>query len=289
MKKTAAGKPLFHLSSFILHPCAPLIASICHAPPPCAWASFWYDSLTVSKPTSKPNIAVLACEVFEIELKQVLSSRPHVRRFELMDWGLHNEPKKMPAALSAKIAEIEADPQVDAIVLAYGVCSRGTEGVGAQRVPVIMPRAHDCITVLLGSKERYADYVKDNPGTYWYSPGWNKHHLAPGPDRYAKLRAQYVEKFGEEDADFLMEQEQAWFGTYSRATYVHLTIGQSDADRAYTKSCADHLKWTYDEQAGNAQLFLDMLDGPWDDDRFIVVPPGKRMRFTADERIVEAV
>ena len=234
-------------------------------------------------------IAIISCEVFEIELKQLLTTRPHVKRLDLIDWGLHNEPKKMPAALQAKVAEVESDPAVEAIVLGYGVCSRGTEGIVAGRCPLVIPRAHDCITVLLGSKERYAEYVASNPGTYWYSPGWNKHHLAPGKGRYDTLRSQYVEKFGEDDADYLMEQEQAWFSAYSRATYVHLTIGATDADRAYTRECADFLGWQYDEQRGDPKLLQDLLDGPWDADRFLVVPPGQQVRFTADERIVEAV
>jgi len=36
----------------------------------------------------------------------------------------------------------------------------------------VVPRAHDCITLLLGSKERYAKLFGERPGTYWYSAGW---------------------------------------------------------------------------------------------------------------------
>jgi hypothetical protein len=236
------------------------------------------------------DIGVISCEVFEIELNALCPTRPHVRARAMIDWGLHNEPKKMPPALQAQIESLEAaHPQIEAIVLAYGVCSRGTEGVRAGRVPLVIPRAHDCITVLLGSRERYADYVSKHPGTYWYSPGWNKHHLAPGKARYDKLRQQYVDRFGADDADYLMEQEQAWFSHYNRATYVHLTIGATAADRDYTRDCASYLGWSYDEQQGDPRLLTDLLDGPWDADRFLVVPPGQSIRFTADERIVEAV
>jgi hypothetical protein len=235
------------------------------------------------------RIAILACNVFELELRELMRDRPHVVRLDLMDWGLHNEPKRMPEALRSRIAEIERDHRVQAIALAYGVCSRGTEGVGATRVPVVMPRAHDCIPVLVGSRERHAAYVKDHPGTYWYSPGWNKHHLAPGPDRYAALHARYVQEYGEDNADFLLEQEQTWLSSYNRATYVHLAIGTTQRDRDYTQSCANHLGWMYDEVQGDAQWFVDLIDGRWDEQRFLTIPPGRRMRFTADEDVVEAV
>ena len=49
-----------------------------------------------------------------------------------------------------------------------------SRGVHAQRCRIAITRAHDCITLLLGSKERYAEYVAQHPGTYWYSAGWNR-------------------------------------------------------------------------------------------------------------------
>ncbi|HCD31414.1 MAG TPA: hypothetical protein DER01_03340 [Phycisphaerales bacterium] len=152
----------------------------------------------------------------------------------------------------------------------------------------MVARAHDCITLLLGSKERYADYVDKYPGTYWYSPGWNKHHTPPGPDRYQKLLTEYTEKYGQDNAQYLMETEQHWFTTYDRATYVHLSIGATDSDKQYTRDCADWLKWNYDEQAGDPQLLIDMLAGHWDDDRFLVLEPGVTLEMSGDDRVIQA-
>ena len=33
---------------------------------------------------------------------------------------------------------------------------------------VVLPRAHDCITLFLGARERYAAETQDRPATYWY-------------------------------------------------------------------------------------------------------------------------
>jgi hypothetical protein len=33
----------------------------------------------------------------------------------------------------------------------------------------VLPRAHDCVTVLLGSRERYTREHAAAPATYWYS------------------------------------------------------------------------------------------------------------------------
>jgi len=259
--------------------------------------SFFDIDQVLDAPTPEPlpapeSVAVLACAVFDIEIEALLAeiqtkfgSKPHLT---MMEQGLHNDPPRLVKELQRQINLIEQDPKISSIVLLYGLCSRGVDGLTSERCTLVIPRAHDCITVLLGSREHYASYVAEHPGTYWYSPGWNKHHTPPGPDRYNKLRADYVERFGEENADFLMESEQHWFSTYNRASYVHLTVGATDQDKQYTRDCADWLEWSYDEVQGNPQLLRDLLVGRWHDDRFVVVPPKWTLAMTGNEMILRA-
>lgn len=247
-------------------------------------------SLNLNDPVAgRARIAVVACAVLELEVEHYGGRSPAVARVVTIEQGLHNDPPRLRQRLQQAVNEVEADPTIDAIVLGYGLCSRGIEGVHARRCRLVVPRAHDCITILLGSRERYAAYVAEHPGTYWYSPGWNKHHTPPGPQRYHRLRAQYVEQFGEDNADFLMDSEQHWFSTYQRATYVHLTVGATEADKRFTRECADWLKWSYDEQAGDPALLRDLLAGAWDDERFVVLEPGQTVAVTADPRVIAAV
>ena len=235
-------------------------------------------------------IAVVYCAVLEDEIEAFAKDNPRLIRLEKMPQGLHNEPDKLRSRLQSVVDRIEADcPEVSVIVAGYGLCSRGTEGVVTKRCRFVIPRAHDCITLLLGSKERYAEYVKNHPGTYWYSPGWNRHHIPPGKERYDTLRAQYVERFGEEDADYLMEEEQHWFSTYDRATFVDLKVLPSDHDQTFTQNCAKWLGWNYDRQVGDPGLIQSLLTGDWNDDRFVVLEPGQAFRMTIDERVIEVV
>ncbi len=234
-----------------------------------------------------PRIAVIACAVMEAEVDHMADELDQVVHVAYLPQGLHDEPDKLRSELQLLIDKVEAETDADAIVLVYGLCSRGTEGVRASRCRLIIARAHDCITLLLGSKERYAEYVKKKPDTYWYSPGWNKHHTPPGKQRYDTLHAHYVEKYGEDNADYLMEAEQHWFKTYGRATYVHLSIGKTDADVSFTKECADWLGWAYEEESGDPKLLRDLLAGEWDDGRFVVLEPGRAFRLVADDRVIE--
>jgi hypothetical protein len=235
------------------------------------------------------TIAVIYCAVLEDEIGAFAEGLSHVVRMERLPQGLHTEPEKLRRELQHLVDRIEEESlEVEAIVVGYGLCSRGTEGVITKRCKFVVPRAHDCITLLLGSKERYTEYAKQHPGTYWYSPGWNRHHVAPGKERYDKLKAEYVVKYGEEDADFLMEEEQRWFSTYDRATFVDLRVIPTEADEAYTKECAKWLGWNYDRQIGDPGLLKAMLAGEWSADRFLVLEPGETLRMTVDENVIEA-
>ncbi len=235
------------------------------------------------------KVAVITCAVLEIELAQFAREFPNVIRVEVLEQGLHLEPDKLRRELQATIDRIETSTDADVIVLGYGLCSRGTEGVRTRRCRWVIARAHDCITHLLGSKERYAAYVAAHPGTYWYSPGWNKCGQPPGPGRYADLHRMYVEKFGADNAEYLMETEQAWMKNYSRAAFVHLGVGDVAGEWKRTQDCAAWLGWECDFQCGDPSLLRDLLTGPWDNDRFLVLNPGETFRMTVDEHVIEKV
>ncbi|MDP6153115.1 MAG: DUF1638 domain-containing protein [Phycisphaeraceae bacterium] len=234
-----------------------------------------------------PRIAVISCAVMDTEVEHFAAQLDQVVHVAFLEQGLHNEPDRLRRELQQMIDHVEQTTDADAIVLVYGLCSRGTEGVRTRRCKLVIARAHDCITLLLGDKDRYAQYVKEHPDTYWYSPGWNKHHTPPGKARYDKLYKQYTEQFGEDEAQYLMVTEQHWFQTYGRAAYVHLTVGRTGEDVQFTKDCADWLNWDYDEQDGDAQLLIDLLSGEWDDERFVVLEPGRAFEFVPDERVIE--
>ncbi|QNN23195.1 DUF1638 domain-containing protein [Planctomycetales bacterium ZRK34] len=236
-----------------------------------------------------PRLAVITCAVLEAEIEHFAANLPHVIHIENMEQGLHNEPRRLTERVQAAIDHVELSTDAEAIALGYGLCSRGVEGLTTRRARLVITRAHDCITLLLGSRQRYAEYVAEHPGTYWYSPGWNKHHLPPGPQRYDALRREYLAKYGEDNADYLMQTEQSWFENYDRATYVDLTIGATDADVQYTQACADWLGWQFDHQHGDADLLRSLLEGRWDDDRFLVIEPGQTFTASGDDRIVRAI
>ncbi|MFO0868402.1 MAG: DUF1638 domain-containing protein [Pirellulales bacterium] len=236
---------------------------------------------------SPTRLAVLLCRVLEDECAEFLRTIPGIVHRESLPQGLHQDPARLAHELQAAVERIEAHTTADVIVLGYGLCSRATANLRTSRCQLVLPRAHDCITLLLGSRERYTEYVARHPGTYWYSAGWIRHHLPPGQERCERLRADYRERFGDDNAEFLLETEQSWLHAYDRATYIDWGLASTTDDVAYTQRCADWLGWAFDRQTGDPTLLRDLLTGPWDDERFLVLQPGDALRLTDDPRIVE--
>jgi|CZKI01.1.fsa_nt_gi hypothetical protein len=245
---------------------------------------------TPSPPAGPPPAsALIACRVLEAEIAALAQGATHIVRREFFDIGLHDQPSRLRSLLAGAIGRAEDDPAVQQVVLGYGLCGLALTDLAPRRCPLVVPRAHDCITLYLGSKERYAAQMRDEPGTYWYSPGWNRAQRVPGPEREAKLRAEYAAKFGAEEAEALLELEREAFAQHTTAGYTDLGLPGDDKDRRYAERCAGALGWRFQRHAGDATLLRDLLRGPWDSERFLVVRPGERIAHAADASIVKAV
>ncbi len=196
----------------------------------------------------------------------------------LMEQGLHDEPDKLRSEVQKALdntCDVQGHPY-DASLLGYGLCSNGIVGLSA-KIPVVAPRGHDCITLLLGSKDRYQEYFDSHRGVYWYSPGWIESGKQPSKERYEKILEEYKEKYGDDNAQYLMEVEQNWIKEYNWATYVDWGLADSNEYKNYTKRCAEFLHWNYYELKGSPVLMQKLVDGDWNDGEFLVVKPGQKI------------
>jgi len=233
------------------------------------------------------TIAIIACDVLRDEVNALTRDQLCVAATIFLRQGLHNDPPILRKELQVAVNDVEERfPEVQHIALVYGLCSRGIEGVSTCRCELIVPRAHDCITLLLGDRHVYEEQSRLYPGTYWYSPGWNRCHLPPGPARFEAAAQEYRKRFSEDDVQYLLETEQAWMQHYSRAAYVELPAATSEGEAEHTKDCADWLKWKFDRFTGDASLLRDLVLGGWDPDRFLILSPGQTATLSADDQII---
>ena len=223
----------------------------------------------------------LTCKVMQREAYFCASRCKNIIDIVLMPQGLHDTPDILRSEVQKeldKTADCTGKPY-DAILLGYCLCSNGITGLHSD-IPIVVSRGHDCMTLLLGSRHRYQEYFDTHKGIYWYSIGWIEQCNAPmpGKERFETILAQYTEKYGEDNAQYLMEMEQGWIKEYKRAVFIDWGLPGSENAKTYTKECANYLGWEYDEIAGSDELMRRLIEGDWDDEDFLVVPPGQTIR-----------
>jgi len=230
---------------------------------------------------------IISCNVMWRELCYFAALSKNEFGFQFLPYGLHCQPDQLRIELQQAIDQ--TDDEFDAILLGYGLCSKGVEDITANNAKLVITKGHDCITCFLGSRQKYREYFDSNPGTYWYTPGWIENHPAPGKERYETTYKDYLEKYGEDNAQYLMEMEQAWFREYSTAAYVDLGVGNTSEYEEYTQQCAEWLKWKFDRLEGDSCLIKRLVNGDWDDESFLIVEPGHMIKATNDEDIMKSV
>lgn len=225
------------------------------------------------------RLKFVICKVMQREAYLCASRSRNIVDIVLMPQGLHNTPDILRSEVQKeldKTADVAEKPY-DAILLGYCLCSNGITGLHSD-IPIVVARGHDCMTLLLGSRHTYQNYFDAHKGIYWYSTGWIENCLMPGKQRYEEKLAEYKEKYGEDNAQYLMEMEQSWIKEYKRAVFIDWGLPGSGEAKEYTKECAAYLHWNYDEIKGVPSLMQRLLDGDWDKDDFLVVPPGHTIR-----------
>lgn len=243
------------------------------------------------------KLKVIACDVLNREISFLSSQSNCYVDVTYLHQGLHNTPEKLREELQIEVDKsnegfpynyFNTIPDYDYIIVGYGLCSNGIAGITSKKVPMVIPKGHDCITLLLGSKERYKSYFDSNPGTYWFSPGWIERGWQPSESKYKTTYKEYVDKYGEDNAEFLMEMEQTWMKDYKGAAFINWScIGNSNSNRQFTRESADFLKWKYDELDGDSSLLFRILNGIFDDKEVLLVPPGKKVAPSFDDDIIK--
>ncbi len=242
---------------------------------------------------------LLACEVLAREVYLCAARSPHIIDVELVEKGLHNTPDLLRVELQGRINRTR-DGLYDAILLGYGLCGNSLLGLTARNVRLVMPRAHDCITLYLGARSLYDQQFAENPGTYYYTADYIERTgsdvesigVSLGSATQANIQAvynEYVAKYGKDNADYLMEVMGAWSEHYSRAVFIDhehtrfLGYEQVAIDEARRRG------WSYLKVAGSLALIGQLMSGDWPPEDFLVIEPGQKVVPSYDDQVVCAV
>jgi hypothetical protein len=241
------------------------------------------------------RLRLISCEIFFREMCALIARSRHTIDVEFLPKGLHDVgTAEMYGRLQAAIDRIDNSPY-DAILLGYGLCNNGIVGLSSRDKQLVVPRAHDCITLFMGSASRYMDYFQNHPGVYFTTTGWIERGGADGELSQLALgkslgfRQTYEEmvaRYGEDNARYLQEELGNLTRHYRQFTFIEMGVEPDGSFEERTRQDATERGWAFEKVRGDMSLLQRMLDGQWDEKEFLVVPPGFQIVAKYDEGII---
>lgn len=240
------------------------------------------------------NFKLISCEIFYREMCAAVARSPYPIDIEFIPKGLHDLP---PGEMPVKMQEIvDRIPEgvYDAVLLGYALCNNGLSGVTARNCPLILPRAHDCIALFLGSRARYREVFDENPGTYFLTSGWLERGETSGDLADLSVQQQLgmnltmeelIEQYGKDNAEFLFETLCNGTKNYNRFMWIPMGVEPESMEQTAREKAAER-EWSFVTRPGDMRLIHALVNGEWDEQDFLTVPPGKTIQPSYEETIV---
>lgn len=209
---------------------------------------------------------LLACAMIEDEVRAALDVTG--AQFDEIVWverGFHTYPARLREELQRLINVAEADGAIQ-IVLVFGLCGGGVEGLSSNQATLALPRFDDCVNFMLETGNRCCR-GQAKAGVFYLTHGW-AHDEGHNP---AAIRQDYIKRFGEKKADRLM---RAMFGAYRSVTLIDNGCYDLESVMPCAHSAAETLDVEVNCVAGSNVVLEKLLAGRWDDD-ILVCPPGR--------------
>jgi succinate dehydrogenase flavin-adding protein (antitoxin of CptAB toxin-antitoxin module) len=203
---------------------------------------------------------VIACQVLEHQISSLVKPPCDIVYLEQC---LHCSPDKLRVKLQDLILDHDNYP---VILLGFGLCGKAVVGVRAVVAQkIIIPRIEDCIGLLLGSRMRYYQELRQTPGTYFFTKAWIE--LAEDPlKEYYKM----LDRYDEETARWAARESLKY---YKRAVFLKTPeLDKSSCD--YVQEFARFFNLNYVEMDVCLSYLQKLFWGSWDEE-FIVIDSGQ--------------
>jgi hypothetical protein len=227
---------------------------------------------------SKLPVVLVSCSTFSSIFQENGFEKQFTQTIYL-DSGLHLVPQRLKDGVQQAIHGI-TEPSL--IVLGYGLCGNGLKGIKAGPHTLVVPKADDCIALLMGSRQRYLEMKKENPGSYFMTKGWLDSDATPLAE-YHKITEQY----GEDKARRVMDLQ---YRNYSRLVFVAHREEDFAAYREAARPVAEYCsQWgmEYEEYLGSLEFIRTLIEsideaaagGEVNHRDIIMVPPGGEIKI----------
>lgn len=207
------------------------------------------------------NRILIACSMLEDEINKVCKEIECDIPIIWMERGFHNTPEKLKQELQRIIDE---NQNYDEILLTFGLCGNGTDGIISKNTVLVMPKFDDCINMLLCRGKRESRGLTKADSIY-ITKGWTLDSEAILA-QYEK----YVEDYGEESAEEVMEM---LYEHYKTITVIDTKCYDRGPVVEYAQQAARLLGLSTQVTEGSTHVLKQLLLGNWEE-HFIVQKPG---------------
>lgn len=208
---------------------------------------------------------VLCCNTLEDEINLALRNCGLDYEIVWLEAGWHNHPDKLRSHIADSLNRLEG---VERALMAMGHCGGACAGLPPFAFELVIPRADDCLSLLLGSMEKRQRASREAP-TYFLTAGWLRH-----TENLITSFSRDREVFGPERAERVY---RIMLNHYRRFGFIDTGAYAPEGEEAKTLELAGLIGIRTERLAGDMAWLERLLTGPWDSGDFIVVPAGEAL------------
>lgn len=228
---------------------------------------------------------LIACDVLTREVCHCIACSSHTVDVEFTEKGAHEDSDRLRILLQQRIDKTaEKGTPYDAILLAYGLCGNATAQLAARNIRLVLPRAHDCCTIYLGSRRRFKELFSDNPSRPFSSAGYMERgdsYLHDGDTGRLlgldRSHEDFVAQYGEENAKFIMETLTLSRDANTDNKVIYIDVPET-SQKEYASLCREKAEKEgrqFIRVEGSIRLIRKLVEGTWSEEEFLIVEPGQ--------------
>lgn len=210
----------------------------------------------------------------------------HTIDFEFTPVQAHMVANDLRKMIQSAIDSAEDAGGYDAIILGFGLCGNSTEGLTSKKLRLVIPRAHDCCAIFLGSVGKYIEQFKDRPSQGWGCHGYIDRDMDQLKDtEFSKSLGLDVDfqtlvtKFGKENAKMLWESLHP-FMPGQKHVYIKVepfeNLGFMERFMEKKRAEDDEIgaERGFEILDGSMSFMSKLVNGDWDEE-FLIIEPGQ--------------
>lgn len=204
---------------------------------------------------------MLSCRTLEPEVRLAMAKCGCTLELEVLQENNHDVPHLLRRNIQTHLDAME---DVDRVLMAFTTCGGTMVGLKTGAFELVIPRLDDCLSLLMGSMERRKAVLEGGFGMF-VTKSWMDHEKNTAAELERIQRT-----YPPERAKRII---QAMCGNLDSLNMIDTGAYEVAAILPRTEALAEQLHLKHRIVQGTTAYLEELLQGPHDPARFIVIPP----------------